>query len=361
MLFLTGLVFCSAFVLTKSSVIDHSDDFYWRDYNGEVPKDALPGGMDRDHNPTYIGQAVSSSARGITYYPQITSLGALVPGQIIRGVKKMYYYGDYSPRVETENIKIFCTKHPENFEWVKTNINDVKYLSKIRLIPENTLAVGKVIVPNDSRSSYFKTSVNDIYLFIKFSVSNPTDHSDDFYWRDYNGEVPKDALPGGMDRDHKPTYIGQVVYSGVLVPGHIISGVKKMYYYGDYSARVETENIKILCTKHPDNFEWIKSNGNDVKSQSRMRLIPGGFSNGEEVYIGRGLAENLLVVGKVIIPTDSRNGYIKIGINGNSYAPDEFEVLNYRLRNIEYKSNSTKKMCNVSFIAVILFLLYFFY
>lgn len=30
------------------------------------------------------------------------------------------------------------------------------------------------------------------------------------YWRDYNGLVPTDALPGGKNADGKTTYVGQM-------------------------------------------------------------------------------------------------------------------------------------------------------
>ncbi|KAF5280047.1 hypothetical protein FQR65_LT03302 [Abscondita terminalis] len=173
-----------------------------------------------------------------------------------------------------------------------------------------------------------------LYVFIP-TLSEILDHSDDFYWRDYNGIVPKDALPGGMDRERKPTYIGQAVSSGTLVPGEIISGVKKLYYFGDYNPQVELENIKILCTKNPDNFEWIQANTGTVKSMRRMRLIPCGVAPGQEIYIGRGMSDNMMSVGKVVIPDGSRNAYFKTVVNGKSYSPNDFEVLGYRLSNVD--------------------------
>ncbi|KAK5641161.1 hypothetical protein RI129_009708 [Pyrocoelia pectoralis] len=175
------------------------------------------------------------------------------------------------------------------------------------------------------------------------------DHSDDFYWRDYNdGEVPKDALPGGMDRDHKPTYIGQVVSQGAIIPGQIIGGAQKIYFQGDYSAREASENIKILCTKNPENFEWAKTNGNDVRHFSRLRLIPGGYQYGDHLYIGRGIAGNMLSVGKITIPSDSsRMATFKAAVDSDTFSPTEFEVLNYRMRNPD-DSNSSPKITLLS-------------
>ena len=173
-------------------------------------------------------------------------------------------------------------------------------------------------------------------------LSQVRDHSDDFYWRDYNGEVPKDALPAGLDREHKNTYIGQVVSMGTLIPGQVFAGIEKIYYSSDYSARVGTNNIKIFCTKHPENFEWIKTNKNDAKLLARSRVIPGGYQYGDHIYIGRGIGGNLLSVGRVYLPTDSSStASFKTAVNSEVYTPFEFEVLSYRVQNVEESTYSS--------------------
>uniref|UniRef100_A0A1Y1MM68 Uncharacterized protein n=1 Tax=Photinus pyralis TaxID=7054 RepID=A0A1Y1MM68_PHOPY len=174
-------------------------------------------------------------------------------------------------------------------------------------------------------------------------VLSAPDHSDDVYWRDYNGDVPNDALPGGLDRDRNPTYIGQVVAQGAIIPGQIFGGAQKIYYQGDYSAREATENIKILCTRKPENVEWVKTTGADIRYIALPRLIPGGYQYSGHMYIGRGIAGNVLSVGKVTIPTErSRQATFKASVDGDSYSPNEFEVLCHRMRNPDVADSSSK-------------------
>lgn len=48
-----------------------------------------------------------------------------------------------------------------------------------------------------------------------------------YYWRDYTGDIPKDAVPGGTDANGDTTYIGQgfVIDIG-LIPGVIYPSQK---------------------------------------------------------------------------------------------------------------------------------------
>jgi hypothetical protein len=47
----------------------------------------------------------------------------------------------------------------------------------------------------------------------------------DYYWRDYTGEIPHDAILGGYDVNKKPTYIGQAFLADVgIIPGTIYPG-----------------------------------------------------------------------------------------------------------------------------------------
>lgn len=36
----------------------------------------------------------------------------------------------------------------------------------------------------------------------------------DYYWRDYNGKVPSDAVPAGEDVNGEPTFVGQIYLQG---------------------------------------------------------------------------------------------------------------------------------------------------
>lgn len=66
-----------------------------------------------------------------------------------------------------------------------------------------------------------------------------------YYWRDYTGEIPPDALPGGTDINGKPVYIGQIFNLRFLIPAKIYEDDKTAYYeYGGKEHSV-TDNIKV--------------------------------------------------------------------------------------------------------------------
>lgn len=65
----------------------------------------------------------------------------------------------------------------------------------------------------------------------------------DYYWRDYTGNIPNDALPGGRDAEGRLTYIAQVLYEKLLVPGEIRDG--KAYFEYGFQQFATTENVKV--------------------------------------------------------------------------------------------------------------------
>lgn len=46
----------------------------------------------------------------------------------------------------------------------------------------------------------------------------------DYYWRDYVGVIPKDAVEGGTDKNGNATYIGQVYIRDKILPAIITQG-----------------------------------------------------------------------------------------------------------------------------------------
>lgn len=71
----------------------------------------------------------------------------------------------------------------------------------------------------------------------------------DYYWRFYNGDIPKDAVVGGQDLDHRPTYIGQaLVYSDgkfANVPSELIAGQETNYFPLNNNALAVRTNILV--------------------------------------------------------------------------------------------------------------------
>lgn len=57
-------------------------DYYWRDYTGDIPEDAVEGGRDLNHRTTYIGQVYVKNFGiiPVTIYPGTTSVTANIQG-----------------------------------------------------------------------------------------------------------------------------------------------------------------------------------------------------------------------------------------------------------------------------------------
>jgi hypothetical protein len=75
-------------------------DYYWRDYYGKIPDDAVEGGKDIRGNPTYIGQAFVLH-HGIL-------IGQIYPGQIsLTTSKEGIHVTNVYNKVSTLNSTLF--------------------------------------------------------------------------------------------------------------------------------------------------------------------------------------------------------------------------------------------------------------
>nr|XP_015837640.1 PREDICTED: uncharacterized protein LOC107398348 isoform X2 [Tribolium castaneum] len=68
---------------------------------------------------------------------------------------------------------------------------------------------------------------------------------ENYYWRQYTGDVPEDAVVGGEDINSKNIYIGQAyVKNGGLIVCQIFPGIKQVYVPFGGIKTVEA-NIKV--------------------------------------------------------------------------------------------------------------------
>ncbi|KAF5297401.1 hypothetical protein FQR65_LT01332 [Abscondita terminalis] len=149
-----------------------------------------------------------------------------------------------------------------------------------------------------------------------------------YYWRDFDGTVPEDALPGGLDNTNKRIYIGQV-FATYLIPAKIYTNDKNAYYeYGGKEFNV-TENVKILCTQHPEQFSWISTDNHRIKSITSAALVIGGFEPGCTTYIGRTRKGGEVLVGKALADNHPDHEGLHVTQNHVAYHSSEFDVLAY--------------------------------
>ncbi|CAH1371055.1 unnamed protein product [Tenebrio molitor] len=151
----------------------------------------------------------------------------------------------------------------------------------------------------------------------------------DYYWRDYYGKIPDDAVEGGKDIRGNPTYIGQafVLHHGILI-GQI--------YPGQISLTTSKEGIhvtnvynKILCSPKQDNFVWVPGNAATLHLTTiNKHLVPGGMEWGKVLNIGRVKYQGELIIGKVCSGTIGK-AKLYFPYKGAEITVSSYEILTY--------------------------------
>ncbi|KAJ3642683.1 hypothetical protein Zmor_025444 [Zophobas morio] len=109
------------------------------------------------------------------------------------------------------------------------------------------------------------------------------------YWRDYTGEIPKDAFPGGHDSNGQPTYIGQAYLTNAgVVPANLYRGQSGMYVACNNKANYSDIAMKILCTSRPDSLVWeLVIGGYHPRGNAKLLLNIGRVKHGGELIVGK--------------------------------------------------------------------------
>ncbi|KAF5293137.1 hypothetical protein FQA39_LY13747 [Lamprigera yunnana] len=156
------------------------------------------------------------------------------------------------------------------------------------------------------------------------SVDNPVP---DYYWKEFNGVIPKDALPCGLNSNGTTTYVGQVYHGNLVTPVKIDIDTDVISYEWGYKEYTVNENIKILCGKHVEQFQWLNTANRLIHTLKDKHLIIGGYEEGGNIYIGRIQLDDELSVGKIVDgPNQSTLNTVK---NGTGYQHAAFQILSY--------------------------------
>ncbi|XP_034830608.1 uncharacterized protein [Maniola hyperantus] len=103
--------------------------------------------------------------------------------------------------------------------------------------------------------------------------------------------LPKDALIGGFENE--PIYIARSRHGRSLCPGKYVPSKKKAFVPWGHAEHAK-KHFEILCGY---NALWVKCKENFIPENA---LIAGSSEvNGEDVYIGRAMVGDDLVVGKI--------------------------------------------------------------
>ncbi|KAF2890419.1 hypothetical protein ILUMI_15754, partial [Ignelater luminosus] len=151
-----------------------------------------------------------------------------------------------------------------------------------------------------------------------------------YYWKDYDGTVPKDALFGGIDKRGRPMYLARTLFEDKLISGKVFAD-ENYIHFGWFDEKKLTQNIKILCTKNTNNFEWIPTRLNDITRLTGKLVVIGGFQSGHITYIGRISSNRETNVGKVICnEKDCQGLYVTKDGKEIHHTNVDLEVLSYR-------------------------------
>ncbi|KAF2897470.1 hypothetical protein ILUMI_08700 [Ignelater luminosus] len=174
------------------------------------------------------------------------------------------------------------------------------------------------------------------FTTISSSCPNPLKHSIDsnqipeYYWKDYVGVIPVDAVEGGTDKYGIPTYVGQAYTKEYeLLPGVITSGCKTVTTTSGTKEITIDKNIKILCAGDTRKFEWIPTKKEDLQLLTDRHLVVGGSEVEQTVYIGRVRYDNRVIIGKFFTNAPLSSFGIAIPYEGKPMNFDSFEVLTY--------------------------------
>ncbi|XP_044268764.1 uncharacterized protein LOC123013949 [Tribolium madens] len=139
--------------------------------------------------------------------------------------------------------------------------------------------------------------------------------SDYYYWREFTGVVPPDALPGGKDADGRDAYIGEAYIHGHGIYVVQIYPGEKEVAVPAYGFKTASFNIKILCTEDPEFFLWIQTTAKnyekDIVGVEPVTVGYDGVGNSGVVNVGRIFYQGEVLVGDVT-PYASRKGNVQL-------------------------------------------------
>jgi len=152
----------------------------------------------------------------------------------------------------------------------------------------------------------------------------------DYYWKEYDGLIPEDAVPGGHDKSGNPTYIGQVLYTkqSDLLPATIYSGCKSALATEGGKQWQSDKNVKILCSKYLNKLKWVVIKNGEAHLPTNCHLVKGGFEI-NQLYIGRVHYNDQTIIGKVFLDHPSYRGLWVPNDEGGDTRFLTYQILTY--------------------------------
>ncbi|GJQ68813.1 hypothetical protein Trydic_g19801 [Trypoxylus dichotomus] len=162
-------------------------------------------------------------------------------------------------------------------------------------------------------------SIIFIYYFCLYYLA-VAGNKHSYYWRDYTGTIPDDAVR------FENLYIAQIPYNGFL-PATLYSD-RKEAVTECYGRKVTMkQGIKILCDTLTEAFEWDWVNVHHLTEEKLQDYVIGGVEDGSTLYIGKVFHEGEWKIGKVFPRSSGWKG-LRIWYNGgDKYVTPDFQLL----------------------------------
>ncbi|KAJ3636598.1 hypothetical protein MTP99_000129 [Tenebrio molitor] len=175
-------------------------------------------------------------------------------------------------------------------------------------------------------------SIPSLHLFLLLLVPLTfcQDNTADYYWREYTGVIPRDAVKGGANINGEQVYIAQAyVKNHGLIPGQINAGVKEVWVPIDGVQKID-QHIKILCSVN--NFVWVATNSTNlhVEMVDRQMVIGGHEDDHGIIAVGRISYEGGTQIGKIDAFTVGDSHFRWVDSNKNEGDVTSFDVLVYQ-------------------------------
>ncbi|RZC31892.1 hypothetical protein BDFB_013372, partial [Asbolus verrucosus] len=158
----------------------------------------------------------------------------------------------------------------------------------------------------------------------------------DYYWRDFDGSIPSDAVLGTNDQEVN-TYVGNAgIYGGGLLIGQLFPNDSYITVTGKPEPVQTTDKfVKILCSQHPELLQWFPVNS-DTFDTIPFHLVQGGWEVNPPIdiydgiiHVGRVLHNNRMVIGKVIGYENGAGHWLYFHDGDEELHATEYEILVY--------------------------------
>ncbi|GJQ78247.1 hypothetical protein Trydic_g2575 [Trypoxylus dichotomus] len=318
-------------LITASGKVNHH--YYWRDYWGEIPHDAI------SYAGIYVAQIPNHGILPASLYPQTKEAVTEVFGRKV---------------VETKSIKVLCDPNSENFYWEYTTTDKLtedklenlvvggvesgSYLYIGKIFNEGEWKICKVFPPSSEYKGLRGWNRNNTQLFsddfqvLKYKAHPTTPRlliaatgkgNHHYYWRDYWGEIPHDAI------SYAGIYVAQIPNNGIL-PAGLYPETKEAITEVFEHKVVETKSIKVLCDPNSENFYWEYTTRDKLTDENLDNLVVGGIEAGSYLYIGKIFHEGEWKICKVFPKSSGIRGLRGWYRNNSHFVADDFQILKYK-------------------------------